>query len=275
MATSKVTLLINVGTIDSSGGAVRSGGFSESFYSDKPISDATLEQDARNLAIIRAKLLPQTGRVVGQRLQQVDPVGPSISLGVVAPGASGLVTDLPHMALLFKMRSSDGTNNRETILRGLPDSLVVGGEYRAQAAYTQAIRDYFSEIAQFWKMKGRVRTNPQIKIGSVTTGGVVTCQEDHGLEIGDQVIFLRTRSTANELVQGTFFVEDVPSSNTILLFNWAVEGFGAIAKGKIRKHEEDYFTLTIRDDELTSPRAIVREVGRPFGQFSGRHVTAK
>ncbi len=275
MAKTKVTLEINVGTTGIDNAGVRVGGFSESYYSDKAADDPTIETDARNLAIIRAKLLPIGAKIVGQRIQQVDPVGPSISLAAVSPGASGLATDLPQMALLFHMRSTDGTNNRLVTLRGLPDSLVVTGEYRPQANYTQAIRDYFNEISNFWLMKGRVRTNPQIKVSSVTVGGLVTLQGDHGLEIADQVIFLRTRNSENELVKGVFYVEDVPSANTFLIANWANEGFGAITKGKVRKHEEDYFSLRIRDDELAQPRAIVREVGRPFGQFSGRHVTAK
>jgi len=275
MAKTKVTLLINIGTVDTGGGAVRSGGFSESYYSNLTVDDPNTETNARNLGIIRAKLLPASGRVVGQRIQQVDPAGPSISLAVVSPGASGLVTDLPQMALLFKMRSTEGFNNRETILRGLPDSLVVGGEYRPQPAYTQAIRDYFQEISGNWLMKGRVRTNPQIKVGSVTVGGLVTCGEEHGLEIGDEVMFLRTKATDGSLVKGIFSVEAINSATTFTIFNWGTEGFGTISKGKVRKHEEDYFSLRIRDDELTNPRAIIREVGRPFGQFSGRHSIAK
>jgi hypothetical protein len=275
MPKTKVTLLINVGTADSTGTTARVGGFSESYYSNKAVDAPDMETDARNLAIIRAKLLPQGAKIIGQRIQQVDPAGPSIPLGVITPGASGLVTDLPQMALLFRMRSSEGFNQRLVTLRGLPDSLVIAGEYRAQAAYTQAIRDYFNEISNFWLMKGRVRTNEQIKVSSVTAGGLVTTQGAHGMTEGDNVIFLRTRNADNELVKGVFFVETAPTDNTFVIGNWANEGFGIITKGKVRLHEEDYFSLRIRDDELTSPRAITREVGRPFGQFSGRHVTAK
>lgn len=275
MTISKVTLLINASTKDAAGNAVRSGGWSESVYKNLAPDDANLQIAALALAQTRARLLPQNTRIVGYRIQQVDPVGPSISFGQVFVGGYGFPNDLPQVALLFKGRSVGGANTRLFTLRGCPDSLVVTGEYSSGSIFNQALTAYFGEITNFWQMKGRVRTNFQHKLIEVTTAGVVTVEDEIEFGAGDEVIFLRTRSIDDVLVEGTFKVASVQTINQFTLANWPHLGFGEIHKGRLRHHQEDYFSLQITAAEIASPKALTREVGRPFGQFSGAHRQAR
>lgn len=271
MSKTKLTLCMNVGTQDVNGNPKRIGGISESFYCNEAIGSDLFTAKMTRLINARAALLPQGASLILERAQTVDPVAGSRSYGITRAGGSGLPTDNPEMCLNFNMRSANGLNRRTVCLRAAPDSLVVTGEYRNNTAFDALLARYFALIQQDWMMKGRVRTNPQIKVGNVTEAGVVTCLTDHDLSPGDDFLFLRTRNAANELVQGIFAVTTVQTNLVFTIWNWAHDGFGAIPKGTVRLHEEDYFNLDIGPDEILAPIATTREVGGPFKAFVGVH----
>lgn len=266
----KFTMLINAGTADAASNVIRNGGFSESWYSDLTFGGSALDRNWRALVDYRAALLPSNARVIGERLQQVDPVGPSRTYEVVRPGVNANQNDLPQMCLHWNMRSGGGANRRLVTLRGVPDARVVNGEYRSDPTYDAALQRYFGELEANWLMKGRVRTNEKLRVVGVTAPGVCTTVGDHGLEAGDAVIFLRTRNVNGVLTKGVFYVEQALTANTFSIAAWPVIGNGVITKGFLRQHEEEYFSVEIEDAEVLHPDAATRKVGSPFNRFRGK-----
>jgi len=112
MPTYKVTILFNAGTVDSSGNAARSAGFSESFYSSPTASLEQVRAKMANLCTVRAALMPANVRIVGQRIQSLDPVGATISYDTVYVGNSTAQNDLPQAALQWTVRGNGTPNSR-------------------------------------------------------------------------------------------------------------------------------------------------------------------
>src|SRR5262249_1107002 len=140
MVATKVTLLFEAATVDSAGNAARAAGFSESYYSTLAIDSPLLFTNWTNLATARAALLPTNSRIVGGRFQTVDPVGASRQFDNVYVGASGTLNDLPNVALQWTMRSAAFANQKNVILRSIPDARVVTGEYSPSPAFNAALQ---------------------------------------------------------------------------------------------------------------------------------------
>src|SRR5262249_51358223 len=108
----KFTMLMQHATnvSDPTAAARRLGGFSESWYfqGNSPqdlYAAAGLTPLGINLAIpqlmpARAGFLPNGSSIVGARVQQLDPLGPSQSFAYLLQGLGGIAPDIPQMALL-------------------------------------------------------------------------------------------------------------------------------------------------------------------------------
>lgn len=273
MSASKVTLLFQSGTIDASGNAARSAGFSESYYSTLAVNAPQLLANWDVLARKRAALLPTNSRVVGGRFQTVDPVGSSRQYDNVYIGTAATANDLPGVALQWTMRSSTTANQKNVILRSIPDARVVTGEYSPSPAYDAALQTFFNELVANWVFRGIDRTQPLVRIKDIIGDGTVTTLSNHGLAVGDQVNIMSTRPDAAHTKTYVAIVTEVTGLTTFKHVPADQNQFvQSSTGGRLRKVVIIYPPQTITTGEVVTPVAITRKVGRPFRVFRGRRT---
>jgi len=275
MSATKFTAFFNAGTVDSSGNAARSAGFSETLYALEAIGDSLLAAKINRLLVARAALMPKNVRIVGYRLQTVEPVGASRSFDNVFVGSSTAQNDLPQAAFQWTVRSATTPNQRQLILRGMPDARIVTGEWSPSAAFTAALQTYFGFLTADWRFKAIDRTVLPVKIASITDAGVLTTVTPHGLVLGDKVNIMSTNAgdfgfksyTAAVVLTGT-------ATTCTIALPGRSEFIRASTGGRARKAGTIFCQFSITGEEVANPTAITRKAGAPFRKFRGRR-TAK
>jgi hypothetical protein len=256
----------------------RIGGWSESFYFDTDtMSEAIANVNGpvrgtrQPLCPARARLLPGSAQIIGQRFQVVNPVGASQSLNTIWNGSSGLACDIPQMALLTRIPAAATRNVRPYMIRGIPDSLVVDGEFRPTQDFSKALQDLFFTLG-FFSMRTRVRPADPVAVASVSAAGVVTFNAIRpALSEGDSLQLLNVVTLGNVLVSGIFTIEKVgPESLTMTIRGWtAGNGIGGLGSGTGLSYP------VMQGANATVGRIIVRKVGRPFVGYRGRASVRK
>jgi hypothetical protein len=270
MSVYKCTMLIQLATNVSqpTNPDRRIGGWSESWYS---IGSLSLAQSNLNgpggLCQTRAAMLPIGATIVGQRLQLVDPkpVGPTITTAKNFPGSSGLKADTPQQALLMNCPGSGVSNVKHAVLRGIPDPVIIEGEYSPTVAYFTAVVNFMKSLSQF-SFRGRDLTLPSLDIISITALGLIQFAAAVPFNPLDRIrIKLVTPAVGQNRVGGVFVASGIPTATTVQLLAWP---FGAGTGGFARKDATVYPIVDLPGTEVE--RVIVRKVGRPFTQYRGR-----
>jgi hypothetical protein len=262
MAAWKFTMLLQMNT-DPVGGlaSVRVGGWSESLYQNN--AGPTNRANFLRLCQARAALLPTTASVIGQRYQQVDPVGASSTGAMRYPGdVTTLATDVPQVTLLCRAPSTETTNIRPLMLRCIPDGIVIGGEYSPNAQFRSALANYFQELG-FWKFRARDLQAQSVPIIDIDALGNVNTDQPITLTVNETVQILRT--TGGTVSGGRFSIKAVTDTFNFQLRNW--KG-GATEGGRLRLISIIY--PRIDSNNVAVSRIIVRKVGRGFFQYRGR-----
>lgn len=267
MPTFKVTILFQLATnvSDPSNPARRVGGWTESFYSIADSSADVIAPMQSSLCPLRAALLPTGGSIVGQRIQQIDPVGRSQSLNRVFPGTAGIQADVPQMALLCKVPALGFNNIRPMILRGIPDARVVEGEYSPTIAFATALQTFFTAL-QIWRFRAVATNPPPTPLLEISTAGVVLTAVPHVFVVNDMIQVKRAVGLFGQLRGGRYRVISVgPGNNQLSILGWQHgECVLGTAIGFL------IFYPSIDNANITIGRIITRRVGRPFTQYVGR-----
>lgn len=275
----KVTTLFNAVTIDKNNQASRQGGWSESWYTNLAIDSPALNAAWDALCTTRAALLANNTKIIGQRIQQVDPVGPVRTFENTYPGSAGSANDLPQMALEWQMRSQGGFNRRAVVLRGVPDARVVTGEYSPSAAYNAALAAYFEQLRQNWLMRALDRTQPTKRVVIFLADSAFACVTagPHGLVVGDFINLMSAKTSQGKKVSAVFQVSAISpdNPNAFSVFPNPSANFSQVTGGRIRKRVIQYIGVTLNGQEILDPLAVSRKVGRPFHQFRGRRTAKK
>lgn len=263
MSALKATFLFDLATNVASPNAVihRVGGWSESWYEAGGSITISL---LRTWAAKRAPLLGQGASIIGARVQQVDPAGPSQSYALAYPGTSTNQTDIPQMALLCKATGIGVRNTKNFMLRGIPDGQVSQGEFNPTADYKTAMQNFFKYLKEFsWEFRGNDLAQVAHPLVSIDANGICTFAEPHGLNAGDYVKILRATDLTGRKRGGKFFVLTAATTTTCALSGW---GFGACIKGAGRKFAIVYPTV----ETATADRISTRKVGGVFNRYRGR-----
>jgi hypothetical protein len=271
--TIKCTMLIQQRTAASTPNAptARIGGWSESWYypgTSVPTASLAFGNPANgiNLSASRAAMLPIGAAVIGQRYQIVQPsVGPTQITNNNYPGSNGLPADIPQMALLCRVPGVGSPNVRRMVLRGIPDINVIEGELSLTVSLQTGFGFFVTALGGF-QFRGRDLTQPQTKIISITSLGLVTCELAITVAPLQMVRILRTLNPAGTKIGGRFQVATIgPQSNQFTLTNWTAGGTvgGAVRPDSIIFPNVDITSISIS-------RIITRRVGRPFISFRGR-----
>ncbi len=273
----KFTMLMQLATnvSDPTATARRLGGWSESWYWEgASIQDLYIAAFGgaagagggiwAGLCSTRASLLPLGAAIVGQRIQQVDPVGQSQSLSRLFPGGP-LAADVPQMGLLCTIPGKTVKNIRRTIIRAIPDARVVEGEYFPSNAFNANLEMYFNVLAN-WLFRGVDLAQPNLPVLTIDATGVIQMGAlSAGFAVNDLVKVLRSRDATGEPIGGVFMVESIPSATSIKVRNWTA---GVCTGGAVRKHAFVY--PQIDSDNCAIGRIVTKRVGRPFQQYRGR-----
>jgi len=271
MPITKVTNLFKMSTIGTGEQATgRSGGWSEGWYFNGDISGAITKNTAGGgLAQTRARLLCATASIIGQRYQLVSPlpVGPSVSRGKEFPGDPNFPTDIPQMALLSTMTGVGVANVKHHIMRGLPDIMVLFGEFIPTQSYKSKLFDYFQALAGF-SFKGLDLSVAKVAIISFNeVTGLVTTAAAHGFAVDEEAGFTGLKELPNDPAsQQTRQVIEVPSSTTFKVLPRPLGRTFVI--GFVRRKVSVYPAVDPTNSDWE--RVITRKVGRPFDQFRGR-----
>lgn len=256
--------------VDRSTAAAHSGGWSESFWSDKNIANAG---GYFNYWVDRRiALLPKECSVVGYRVEQFDiagnkliPLGAS-SRRLVLPGGYNGHVDMPQNALQISGSSGGGANTSRFSLRGMPDEIIVRGEYAPDPAFLTAMRSYINDIpTQGFGFVGRDRSLPVGKVNRTDGGtGVVTLSANIGGVANQSYLrFLKARDDSGRAIKGSFLITAI-AGNLYTLQNMTQTM--TKPNGLARVDVMQFFSF----GGLTVARAIVRKIGRPFESYRGR-----
>lgn len=263
MAKIKCTMLVQA--TSGSGGAGRNervGGFSESYYSDSNEFAPSIAK-FQLLCMQRANLMPSHCDIIGQRYQQVDPVGVSQSGNRVYTGKGREEQDVPTLALLCKAFTTNTSNVRQLILRGLPDDQCHFGNYAPTPAFVTDLTNFVRILGTGWTMRGLKKDNQLSPILSIVEPGLVTTTIAHGLNVDDKVSILRTTQPGGRQIGGVYTVLAAPSAKT---FTIAFSGDLPTKGGKARKYEVIYPPIGL----VAAVGVTNRKVGRSFFPYRGR-----
>lgn len=264
MAITKCTAMFQLTTTSSeSSFGARTAGWSESYYTDTT-NPVIVRNDFELLCGRRAALLPESGAIVGQRYNQVGPVGPSHTSGVILPGVKQSNCDIPQMAALCRAFASNTNNVRNLILRGVPDARVVDGEFQPSQQWIAAFGSFTSTLAnKGYKFRGRDLSQTLFPIMQISNAGVMQLEVNGNYVVGDYVRVLRTVNRNDRKIGGRFRISIVTDPTHYVLQNWTG---GDTVRGQVRKDaivNPSFGTVSLQ-------RIITRKVGRPFGQYVGR-----
>ena len=213
----------------------------------------------------RAALLASGASIVGVRLQQVNPPGPSQTLPINIAGAPGTMNDVPQMALLVRAPGIGVQNVRRFTLRGIPDQNVVEGEFVVGTNYSVLLTNFFQSILGF-QFRARDLSQPAFKILNVSPAGLTSTEANVSAIVGSICRVLKSKDSGGRLRGGRFSTNaGLGGTNSITINNWP---WGATTGGSIRLDGIVYPTVDVAN--ISVSRIITRRVGRPFTGYRGR-----
>lgn len=250
----------------------RTGGWSESVYlTAADLNTAIVVFQQGNAAnpvpwcFTRAALLPIGSAIVGQRYQQISPLGPSQSNAQIFPAASGLEADTPQNALTIRIPGIGVNNISRRYLRALPDPCITEGEYTPPATFQFAMIAWLTSMNGY-QFVGRDLSQPKQAVLSQVVGLFTLKQALVGINVGTNVRVLKTKEASGRLRGGVFNVVSVAgASPAFTVFGWP---YGNTVGGNVRVDATVYPAYNI--GQTTIGRIVVKKVGRPFGQYRGR-----
>lgn len=249
------------------------GGWSESWWSlTDPWTTASLA--LRQLQLKRATLLPIQASIIGFRVQKYDMVGNqlkplgSLVASTLMPGRTGIVTDVPSMALQLIVSGTNTPNKANMILRGIPDDYIQGGEYQPDPIYAGLMTQFRNQLtASGFGFVGRDRSQASTRVlsASLADGILVDGIPASGLVAGDWVRLNRVLSTTGHLIVGPFRVVSVVGS-VVRVDNWPGGMVVDKPSGTLRRDQMVFVAYTMTN----ARRATTKKVGSPFEKYRGR-----
>jgi hypothetical protein len=263
MSFTKCTMLFELATNKTAGlSNNRIGGWSETWYRT---TITGLKGAFETLCQARARLLPNGALVVGQRYQELVLGGGSQTASARYPGIGGNPADVPQMALLCRASAQGAPNRRGITLRGIPDAVVVQGEYAPTTNFTNDLQAFFTLLkSNLWRFRGKDLTATQVPLISISSAGLATTALAHSFSNGTVVRILRAAKLDKEVVSGLFTLGGAaPTGTTFTMPNWGPDA----TTGGLARLEGTVYPVV---NEVNISRVVVRKVGRPFSGYRGR-----
>ena len=271
----KLTSIFQLTTVpqDLSRAVAHTGGWSESVWTSLDLVPALAA--FRILQTSRATLLPATASIIGYRQTTYDLVNgrflqPTASQAgrQYFPGVIGNLTDVPQAAIQLQLRSAGGSSSN-LMLRGIPDAMIVGGEWAPQGPYSGFMVDYQAVLVSGpWGNVGRDKTQASVRVlGGSTRSFKVSEIPVTGLIVGDYVRFNRVLSSTRLPISGAFRVTSIDAPTGSILCEGNPVGVELLPNsGTVRRDRLVYGQYS----RCRVVRAVVKKVGSPFEKYRGR-----
>lgn len=267
----RMTLLFSLTTnpTDRGSASPHSAGWSESWWSRLEI--ILTGRSIPRLASARARLLPANAAIIGFRLanytiagNRLKPTGSSTGK-MQYMGLPGSAVDLPQVAVEMSGTARGAANQSRFSLRGVPDSVMVNGEYQPDSDYKRNMTLFCNQLtADDWAFVGRDLTQPSANVLGIV-GGIVTLDGNTGVGVGDYIRFHRVKDDDGKPIQGAYRVTAVANGGLTLTCTNLAQ-IVTEANGTARWDKLNLFEF----GTVQPARAVVRKVGRPFEVYRGR-----
>lgn len=221
---------------------------------------------ARILTQDRGALLNIGQSIVGVRVQQVSPPGPTIAFPVNVAGGT-TQEDIPQMAMLCSAKGLGVNNTKRFTVRGMTDSIVVEGEFNQGNISITEFQNFFKSLGN-WAFRGRDLSQTTFKIVNIIQAAnvLVTTELPYAPAVGSFVRILKSKDTSGNLRGGRFQVLTLgPLANQFTIGLW---NFGSTTGGSVRTDATIYPAVDPANCFVL--RIVTRRVGRPFVQYRGR-----
>jgi hypothetical protein len=253
------------------------GGWSESWWTTQ--SGPTLATSFTNLLKLRAALLPASAQITGSRQStftiqgnRLIP-GPTSSSEQNFPGNANYVTDLPQAALQLKGYGDSVSNHNSFYLRGIPDAMIVGGEYSPTRPFGNAVSAFKAALVGPWGFVARDLSQPRLQVLALVQAtppppnqailqlaGVLA-----GVAANSFLRFSRVYGSDGNPIKGAFAVTQPPVGN---LYTLQMPNVNPVFRpsGTARLDLLTYIAYS----SVAYNRAGVKKVGRPSEGYRGR-----
>jgi len=244
-------------------------GWSESFWQpvDLPSNDGIIGILAR----ARQAILPEAGAIIGFRLgryildgNRLKPTGTATGKFNL-PGQYAFPSDQPQASLQCSATAAGAPNTSRFSIRGIPDGMILGGEYDPGDNFSRALRIYLDTLVNDgWNFLARDITVVSSRVVTIV-GNVLTTEVNLGAGINTYVRLLRVYDVNGNPVKGTFRVSS-PGGNSPYTLVGLPAGVEVQGSGSARLDR-----LALRPIAAVEvSRAVVRKVGSPFERYRGR-----
>lgn len=273
----KSSLLFQVTTepVDKVYATSHSGGWSEGFWTNYQPTGA-VGATIQNWADARALMLPSQMTIVGYRISVYDLTNNKLTPGgtsagkLIKPGLASWSASNPQAALQLGWPAIAGPNASRIVLRGLPDEVVVNGEFNGSALFRQGLSALAVRIgiSQFGWV-GRDLSQPSAVVNKIAGNVVTLSQPLAGLGAGDFLRFRKCYNDAGSPVKGSYLVTAAAGSDyTIQAY---LGGNLTTPSGTARKDVVAF----IQGGVPIISRTVVRKIGRPFESYRGRRSKSR
>lgn len=244
------------------------GGWSETWFRDG--SDIAAGKNALTHYINdRLGICAPTVSSNGLRVSVVENPAIVTHLQGGDPGTFASGRDITNAALMAEAVSAT-YERRQLWLRGVPDAMIVGGQYAPTTPYGTAIQVFFQTIKdEAFAIRSIKRANPLQPIATISTTGLVTLVADPGWDRGMMLKFFRARFDNGTAIRKSYLIGAKVDPLNYQLLGWPA-GRTAL---NVRARWLDY--LLFRPTNIFVSRAGTRRTGRPFGQPVGRRRVAR
>lgn len=271
MAFTRITLVFSLTTdpLNRAVATAHTGGWTESLWTDFnfPIWNTPLS----NLMTARQAMLPFTASITGYRAAQYDiqknkliPRG-AFSVTSFRTGNSLWKTDLPQAALQIKMYNANQPNTSSPWLRGMPDDVLIGGEYSGNVIFTPMLTNYINQlIGGAWGFMGRDLSQETVRVNAMAGATLTAAEVIPGVAVGDYIRLNRVYDSIRRPVVGAFQVTAINAK--VYTLDPAPGATVTEPSGLVRKDLLRF--LSIGSSRLH--RAGIKKVGRPSQGYRGR-----
>jgi len=244
-------------------------GWSEGFWRDGEL--AASNRRIRDLAEARAPLLASSATIIGFRIGRYDIVrNKLVPLGTSAgkfqfPGNSRYPCDLPQVSLELSGHAVNVPNSSRFNLRGIPDQMMVTGEYTPTGGFINNLLAYRQRLVNdLWGMLGRVLSEPRVRVVSIKDR-LLTVEAELSEVPPMNVRFSRVYDINKKPIKGSAYISGRPGP-LVYTLPPSFEGIEAKEGGTVRVDKIAVYAF----GSVDIGRAVVRKVGRPFEQYRGR-----
>jgi hypothetical protein len=252
----------------------RTAGWSESLFGPDSTSQVVQMLKGPRPAPVTGGLLParaaclsNSASIVGVRLYSGGS-GKGQLLQVSYNGSAG-DSDVPNMGVLMNAFDGGSGRSRRWLVRGVPDHIIVKGEFAPDNSFVQRLGNYTVALQGFSWQYATYTGVTQVMTIDIT--GLAETATPHGFPLATVVTLKNVLiSATGKRVSFTGRITQAPTPTSFLLPTWphtagtrGTVGLAGVATATIDA------TTTI-----SAVRAAERHVGRPFVQYRGRKSNA-